>query len=428
MNPKRLPVPVGPYRLFGKTIKACYPLLSPLARVRRSRLPAESAIIAVVGSFGKSTTTRLVRAMLGLEDSLRATKNNGSAAALAILRLNREQRIEVLEVEINGPGQMESHARMVSPTAVIVTCIGSEHNRSLKNLETTRHEKAFMVRALPEDGTAILNGDDPHVTWMATQTRAAIRTFGFGAGNDVRILDSEIDWPNGMRIRLETRGEKHEFVTRLLGRPGSYAVAAAVAAADLLNVPIETVKRRVTDFEPTPGRLEKVHLKDQVYFLRDDFKSGSETIFESLEVLKSIDVAEKLVVLGEETESDMSLHELYRRIGVEIGAMGARTVFWGSSVRYRDLKRGFAQGGGLVEHLHRATSFQETVRLAKEEVGSEQVILVKGRIRQRMGRVVLALQEGRIRCSLDDCKLKIECSACPRWFASKRSTPVSDAP
>ena len=47
------------------------------------------------------------------------------------------------------------------PDGAIVTCIGSEHNRSMGTLETTREEKAHMVRAVRPEGTVILNGDDP---------------------------------------------------------------------------------------------------------------------------------------------------------------------------------------------------------------------------------------------------------------------------
>jgi UDP-N-acetylmuramoyl-tripeptide--D-alanyl-D-alanine ligase len=35
-----------------------------------------------------------------------------------------------------------------------------------------------MVRALPPEGIALLNGDDPHVRWMAGQAAARVITFG----------------------------------------------------------------------------------------------------------------------------------------------------------------------------------------------------------------------------------------------------------
>jgi UDP-N-acetylmuramoyl-tripeptide--D-alanyl-D-alanine ligase len=93
---------------------------------------------------------------------------------------------------------------MIRPNVVVVTCIGSEHNRSFKTLEATRKEKSEMVAILPPTGLAVLNGDDPNVMWMRSRTSARIITYGFGKSNDVRAEDVSHDWPRGMRFTLQT--------------------------------------------------------------------------------------------------------------------------------------------------------------------------------------------------------------------------------
>lgn len=403
-------------------------MLLPLARWRRSRLPDNFQLIAVVGTFGKSTTTRLVRAMLGLDASMRCTRNTSSFTALSVLRCSKAKQLEVLEIAVGKPGQMKDLAAVVSPTTVVVTSIGSEHRTSMGSLDVTRHEKAFMLRSLPETGNAVLNGDDSNVMWMANETRANIHTFGFNDRCDIRILNHQIDWPRGMRTTLAIRGQTHEFKTRLLGRPGLYAVAAAVTVGNVLGIPMDTLHGRIATLEPTPGRLHLLHLKDRIWFLRDDFKSPRETILEALDTMESIPIEDKLFVLGEEQEPDISQHELYRQIGDRIGRMGGRVVFWGPRGKFRNLRTGFKRAGGTEEGLSHARSIRDVVQIVEAESGSERVILLKGRSAQKLERVALALKNRQLRCELASCKLNLECDACPRWHAGKPDHPNAGLP
>lgn len=172
-----------------------------------------------------------------------------------------------------------------------------------------------------------------------------------------------------------------------------------------------------------------VHLeKDRIWFLCDEFKSARETIFEALDTMGEIPVEDKLFVLGEEQEPDMSVHELYRQIGDRIARMGGRIVFSGPPRKFRDLKTGFRRAGGNVESLSNVRSIREVVRIVGAEPVSERVVLLKGRNIQKLSRVVLALKERRLPCELDSCKLPLECAACPRWNAGKPNHPDTGHP
>src|SRR5208283_3169266 len=177
--------PVGRHLLRQGLNYRLWPLASPLARLYRATIARRTRVIAVVGSFGKSTTLRTVSAVLGVPAHSKMLNNAWGSVAYAILRIRPLQRHAAVEVGIADRGQMEGYARTVRPSVTIVTSIGSEHQRSLGSMEVTRAEKARMVRVLSPSGTAILNGDDPHVVWMQGQTPARVVTFGFGDSCDV---------------------------------------------------------------------------------------------------------------------------------------------------------------------------------------------------------------------------------------------------
>src|SRR5262245_23064639 len=116
-------------------------LRGPAALYRRS-LARRTRVVAVAGSFGKTTTTRAVMAALGRDPRSARAGNAKCFLVLGLFRIRPGQRHAVIEIGISGPDQMPSYARVVRPDVAVVTAIGSEHNRSLGTLERTRHEKA----------------------------------------------------------------------------------------------------------------------------------------------------------------------------------------------------------------------------------------------------------------------------------------------
>jgi UDP-N-acetylmuramoyl-tripeptide--D-alanyl-D-alanine ligase len=355
-----------------------------------------------------------VRQALGLRMPRRVNGGAQSLLAEEVLRTRPAQRRAVFEVGIERAGQMTTYAAMLSPTVAVVTSIGSEHNRSLGTLEVTRHEKAEMVRALPAAGLAVLNGDDPHVRWMAGQTRARVLTFGFGADHTVRASDFRIDWPHGNRFTLQAGGQSREVRSRLLGRHQVYPILAAVTVALAEGLTLDEVLPRLEALEAAPGRMQLVPLANGAFLLRDEFKSALETMERALETLAEIP-ARRIVVFGSITEPPGSTGPLYQRLGERLGQVGHRVVVYGSRRNYRSLVGGARRAGQSVERFTFVGSdVQRAIDVARAELQPGDVVLLKGRYEERLHRVALALAGRTVRCTLSCCDLKVEeCDTCP---------------
>ena len=186
--------PAGRWTLWHGTMFYAWPLLSAAARLYRRTAVARVPLIAIVGSLGKSTTAACVSGALRLPRATRPELNGWSWVALAVLRMRPHQSAQVVEVGIDGPGQMAPLADMLRPDIVVVTSITAEHNRSLPSLHVTRNEKVQMVKRLNSHGVAVLNGDDDNVRWMAKHSAARVVFFGLGAGNDIRACEVRDRW------------------------------------------------------------------------------------------------------------------------------------------------------------------------------------------------------------------------------------------
>jgi UDP-N-acetylmuramoyl-tripeptide--D-alanyl-D-alanine ligase len=408
-----LRTPPGRRRVLGYAAYAVWPVLGRLAGVYRRTLLRRTRVVCVVGSFGKTTTARAVAAALGAP-ALGGTGNARGQVALALLGTRPWRRHAVLEVAIGRPGDMARHPPALRPDVAVVTGIGTEHSRAFRSLEATRHEKAEMVRALRAGGTAVLNGDDPNVRWMAGKTRARVVTFGFGADVDVRGTDVALDWPRGTRFRLHTRDGVHDVRVRLIGRPGVFAILAAAAVAVAEDRPLDGALRALEALAPTPGRLEPVALPTGAHLLRDDYKSPAETIEAALEVLSEIPAARRLVVLGDVSEPLGPPRAIYERIGARLARVATRAVLVGGS----DLRsyRAGARAGGLAPEAIRSVgrSVREAAAAIAADLRPGDVVLIKGRDSQRLDRVALLLQGRVVRCELVECNLPlVRCERCP---------------
>jgi UDP-N-acetylmuramoyl-tripeptide--D-alanyl-D-alanine ligase len=392
---------------------SAWPVAKWAGRWWRRVVVPRSRFVAVVGSFGKTTTGRTVRAALGRPPLVRRMPTKFTGVADKIVTTRPNQRYAVAEVGIDGFDQMAQQAWALQPDVAVVTCIGSEHHRTFGTLEATRAEKAEMLKALPPNGAAVLNGDDPNAMWMAGRTRARIITYGMGPHNDVRATDVALDWPRGMRFRVHFGRTQRPACCRLIGEHMVYTVLAALAVGLNEGLDPDCVLARVASVPPTVGRMQPVPLANGAIVLRDDYKSAQETVEASLAVLANIPARRRFVVLGEITEPVGSLGPLYRRIGALLAGVAERAILFGPNARkYRPGAKGAGMDPEAITSVRREMG--QVIELLRSELGPGDVVLVKGRHDQRLERITLALTGRDVRCWIRRCALRgLQCDSCP---------------
>ena len=411
--PAFLQTPAGRRHLRIAILRRLWPLLQRLAMIYRRMALRHTCLVVVTGSFGKTTTARAISVALGGTDQDVNWYNFKSGVATAVLKIPPWRRFAVIEAAIDGVGQMIQYAKIIRPDIAVVTCIGSEHNRSLGSLQDTRNEKVKILAGLRPWGLAILNGDDPNVRWMAAQTRNRSITFGFDEMNQVRASHLTLNWPNGAQFKVHANGKTFEMSVKLLGRHMIYPVLAAIATALAKGLPLERVLLRLQELSPSPGRLEPVPLPNGVFILRDDFKSSLETIHAALDLFSQIPAKRRLVVLGEVSEPPGSQGPIYRELGERIASIASRAIFIGGNFqRYAaGVKRGGLPSSAMMDA---GRSVLKAVELLREDLRPGDVVLIKGRDTQRLDRVTLALIGKKVCCDIDFCDTRaVRCKACP---------------
>jgi UDP-N-acetylmuramoyl-tripeptide--D-alanyl-D-alanine ligase len=145
--------------------------------------------VGITGSSGKTSTKDLlgqVLAAAGPTVSPPGSYNNDIGLPLTVLDADRDTRYLVLEMGSRGAGHIARLCDVARPQVGVVLNVGSAHLGEFGSADGIAVAKGELVEALPEDGTALLNADDPRVLGMAPRTRARVVTVGRAAGGGWR--------------------------------------------------------------------------------------------------------------------------------------------------------------------------------------------------------------------------------------------------
>jgi UDP-N-acetylmuramoyl-tripeptide--D-alanyl-D-alanine ligase len=414
--PALLRTPVGRAKLAEGCFCHAWPLLSGLAGAYRRRVVPRTRIVAVVGSLGKTTTTRAVAAALGRRADMTERHNYSSYLAETLFSIRPGQTNAVIEVGVSKFGEMQRYASLLRPQVAVVTSIASEHNKAFGTLEGTRAEKVEMLRALPPTGLAVYNNDDHHVRWMASQTSARVCSYGLTAGSDVHASDVVLDWPGGTTFSLEAAGQTRLVRTRLLGRHMVYSILAAVAVGLEAGYSLDQVLPRLESLDPTPGRLERTTLANGAVVLRDDNKSTLESVDAALDVFAEVPAARRLVVLGEVDSPFPDLErQSYQRLGERVARLASLAVIVAREEIFQEYATGARQASLMPSGLvYAGPDVHAAVEPVRRVLQPGDVLLVKGRWGQRLDRLVLALQDKQVKCQIRTCDVRWRrCDRCP---------------
>jgi UDP-N-acetylmuramoyl-tripeptide--D-alanyl-D-alanine ligase len=177
--------PVGGPALLTPDVPAA---LAALARAVAGALPGLT-IAGITGSVGKTTTKDLAAQLierLGPTVAPHGSYNNELGHPLTVLRVTGQTRYLVLELSARKAGDIAALCAIAPPALGVVLCVGHAHTGEFGGLDAIARAKGELPAALPADGVALLNADDPRVLAMAERTAARVVTFGTRAGAAVR--------------------------------------------------------------------------------------------------------------------------------------------------------------------------------------------------------------------------------------------------
>ena len=356
-------------------------------------------LVALTGSNGKTTTKEMIAVCLETTFPILKTRgnlNNLIGLPLTLLTLTEKERVVVLEMGMNVPGEIRRLTEIAEPDVGLITNIQKVHLEGMGSLERLKEEKGELFRKMRRDGTILVNQDDPRVVDLARDYPGQKITFGIEHPAEVMAKEIRLRGAEGTSFTLILEGEAMEIHLRLLGRQFIPNALSAIAAACLFGVEVKQAKEALENFQSIPMRMEVVPLKGGKTLINDAYNANPYSMELALETLvEAKGEGRAIAVLGDMLELGNFTKEAHEQLGEKVNglsidfllAMGEEApIVVESAVRH----------GLPMERARVVENHSEAISILRQMIQNGDWILVKGSRRMAMEKIVEGLTEGRL--------------------------------
>lgn len=338
-------------------------------------------VIAVTGANGKTSTkdlaARVAATRYGTHASPRSY-NNEIGLPLTLLDAPSDVEVVIAEMGARRLGDVARLCEVARPDVVVVTNVGVAHMEIFGSWEAIVHASAEPLEALPADGSAILNADDPVVRGYRDRVAGEVVTFGVAEDADVRAEAISVDAQGRASFDLVTGEGRARVELAVAGEHMVSNALAAVACGLVLGIGAAECAVALKDARVSAWRMETFTNAGGLVVVNDAYNANPESMAAGLRAARSIARGGRLVaVLGHMAELGPIALEEHERIGELVVRLGIdRLVTVGEPARM--IARAAVREGALPEDV----AWYDTTEAALADVRAwarrGDVVLVKG--------------------------------------------------
>jgi len=356
--------------------------------LRRARLRLERfqpLVIAVAGSYGKTSTKHILAHMLERYGPTLATPKSFNTL-MGVCRtinddLDEHHRTFIVEMDAYAVGEIASICALVHPRHALVTSVGPQHLERFGSIDRIGDALYETIAALGAGGFAVVYAGDEATATLASRARAegheVISYAVEGAPTALDVVAENVRITgSGSRFtwRWPAARLRHELEVPLLGRHQVLNVSAALAAVHRLGLPLEAALEAVTSLQPVDHRLQPVPTGNAITVIDDSYNANPVGVHNGLEVLAHLEARSRILVTPGLVELGTVEDEENRRYG-EHAARVCDHVIVMDARPARALREGLRAGGMPDERVHVVRSLAEATEMIGRIAGAGDAVL-----------------------------------------------------
>jgi len=348
-------------------------------------------VAAVTGSVGKTTTKDFLAALLAQHHRIGASggnRNNTLGLPAEILSQEPDIEVFVAEAGMSTPGELMILGEILRPQLLLYTRIGPVHTEFFPDLAGIVRAKAELLPWLDDDGTLVINADDPNQNGYPAETGARVIRYG-GKGSEARLEDVEDRGLLGCRFRLILPDGEAAVELALAGRHQAENLLAAAAAASAFGVRAEQVAETAPLLTAPEHRGRVITVGDGISLVDDSYNASPLAVRRLLELLARAP-GRRVAVLGEMYELGDRAEDAHRGAGAEAAAACDLLVAVGGA-NAGLIADGAREAGLGDDSVHLVEDADRAAELLRRVLRPADVVLVKGSRGVGLDRTVAAL-------------------------------------
>jgi UDP-N-acetylmuramoyl-tripeptide--D-alanyl-D-alanine ligase len=354
-------------------------------RLARTKIAAiDAAVVAVVGSYGKTSTKHILAQLLQPSVETLPTRQSFNTL-MGVSRvinedLQPQHRVFVVEMDAYGPGEIAAISALVHPTVAVLTSVGPQHLERFGSMQRITAALYEVVAALPPQGTAVIHtGDEGGASLAKRAADEGHRTVRYAlAGDDnADVVASDVQLNGrGARFRWSWPAEQLQFDVSipLLGRHQVLNVSAALATVHVLGYDVAPAVAAAAALEPVEHRLQLLRTGGPVTVIDDSYNANPVGVHNGLDVLAAMQAGARILVTPGIVELGSVEDEENRKYG-EHAAKVCDQVIVVAGGPADALVRGLHDGGLADAGIHVVRTLAEATSLIGQLARAGDVVL-----------------------------------------------------
>jgi len=333
--------------------------------------------IGITGSYGKTSVKVILYTILSQKYNVLSTPASFNTP-MGLTRVIRERlepahQIFLAEMGARHRKDIKELTDFIQPTIGVLTSIGPQHLDTFKTLHAIIQTKYDLIRALPDDGYGVFNGDNDICADLYEKTHQKPKALIGRKDSDAWAEDISLSAQGSSFTLCLKDGARIPCQTRLLGAHNISNILLACAVGRHLGLNNLQLQRGVAMLQPVEHRLQLLRSAGGVTIIDDAFNSNPRGAKAALDVLakfpgRRIIVTPGMVELGEKEA------EYNREFGREIASAADVCVLIGKK-HSKPIQEGLIEAGYPQQDIHVFASLSDATAWLNGEMRSGDFIL-----------------------------------------------------
>lgn len=322
--------------------------------IKKIRARKDLLVIAVTGSYGKSSTKEYIAQILEKKFSVLKTSGSNNTpigvASTIISGLKKNTQIIVVEMAAYKRGEISELCQITPPNIAVLTAVNQQHLSLFGNLKNTMLTKYELVESLPKNGLAVFNGNNKNASLLYQKTkRQNLERIMYKCS---KIFDSLVDIcayninvsKNSISFEVMFGNRTHHFVSPLLGEHNAEDILPGIYIANFLGMAVSEIKKAVSMLVAPAQTMSLRNVASGAAIVDDTFNSNPASVVAALNYMK-IYKGKKFFVFQPMIELGKSRNADHYQMGKEI-SMICDYLFLTNRNFNREIMDGVREGGG----------------------------------------------------------------------------------
>jgi len=344
-------------------------------------------VIAITGSYGKTSTKEFLSTILSKKYKVLKTKdhqNSEIGVAKCILEdLKPSHQVFIAEVGAYNKGKVKEVCSILKPKIGIVTGVNEQHLAlfgSLRNL-LSAEGGGELADALSGDGILVINGDNKYCLNLYKNFLGNKKTYSLSnkiIDTDIWAEDVEVARDCVLFITINKNKEIGHFKVNVLGKQNVQNLLGAILIARELGMNFGEISEACKNIKQEQAGMVLKQGKHGIDIIDSSYSANPDGVFADLDYF-SVFQGKRAIVMPCLIELGNKSSEIHEKIGRKIAEVCDLAIIT-SKDKFKEIKKGAIESGMSEKNILLCDNPQDIYSIITLFCKSGDAVLLEGRV------------------------------------------------